>query len=357
MIDRRDMITPRKLISIIASFSILNMTNAAIPFQQVADFLKSESAKNPARSWTVGIIYPAENEEQLSLEKYYSFGKASENSLFRIGGLTETFTAALLAEYIVEGKVRASDPAQEYLPDGVWLQTFNGDQITLGDLVTHTSGLPDIPWKGTNFSKFGKKEIFDFVNDVKLSKSPGDQYNYSRVGYALLTMCLEKIGGSPWQDLVRKVLLQPLGLNAISCFPIKRSLVLNGNNENGAINSLQWLPEHSNLLGVFGLYGSAADLLKWVHFQLGEGDTELNFLLPVQQDNCRKEHCFGWNSTIWSDDQDKKVFSCSSEFWGYSAAAVFLRESNIGVVVLADGMMNCNQIANKLTILLSPQSK
>ena len=88
--------------------------------------------------------------------QFYGYGKTSnatnativnENTLFDIGSITKTFTTTILADMVKNGTVNLNDPIEKYLPPTVRLPTYNGYKITLEDLATHTSGLPDLPPK------------------------------------------------------------------------------------------------------------------------------------------------------------------------------------------------------------------
>jgi CubicO group peptidase (beta-lactamase class C family) len=65
-----------------------------------------------------------------------------EHTAFEIGSVTKTMTAALLAEFIARGEVALSDPLANLLPLGTSVPSFNGRQITIGDIVTHTRACP-----------------------------------------------------------------------------------------------------------------------------------------------------------------------------------------------------------------------
>jgi len=75
------------------------------------------------------------------------------HTAFEIGSVTKTMTAALLAEFIARGEVALDDPIAKLLPAGTIVPSFNGNQITIGNIVTHTSGLPSVPWRGRNIKK------------------------------------------------------------------------------------------------------------------------------------------------------------------------------------------------------------
>jgi CubicO group peptidase (beta-lactamase class C family) len=82
-----------------------------------------------------------------------AFGVASKETgkppdagtMFEIGSITKTFTAALLAEEVLGGKVKLVDPVQKYLPEGVTLAQVGERPIELGDIATQRSGLPRMP--------------------------------------------------------------------------------------------------------------------------------------------------------------------------------------------------------------------
>jgi len=88
--------------------------------------------------------------------QFYGYGKTSnvtnativnEDTIFDIGSITKTFTTTILADMVKNGTVNLNDPIEKYLPPTVRLPTYNGYKITLEDLATHTSGLPDLPPK------------------------------------------------------------------------------------------------------------------------------------------------------------------------------------------------------------------
>lgn len=65
------------------------------------------------------------------------------DTVFEIGSITKVFTALLLADMIVRGEVAADDPVAKFLPDNARVPYFVDRPITLLDLATYTSGLPE----------------------------------------------------------------------------------------------------------------------------------------------------------------------------------------------------------------------
>ncbi|MCB1110988.1 MAG: beta-lactamase family protein, partial [Chlamydiia bacterium] len=106
---------------------------------------------------------------------------------FRLGPLTQIVTAGALAYLIQEGQVSLNDPVSKFLPKSMKLPTYQGKEITLGDLATHTSGLPDMPYSLTSRSSFSVSQMYRFLSKYELPRAPGTKYEYSNFGYAFLS--------------------------------------------------------------------------------------------------------------------------------------------------------------------------
>jgi CubicO group peptidase (beta-lactamase class C family) len=134
---------------------------------------------------------------------------------FGIGSITKQFTALLVLQQVDEGKMRLDASLSEYLP---WYRKDTGTQMTVEQLMHHTSGLPpdfDTPEFSGDASagKFYPPE--DFAKQFcspNLSLQPGSMWNYSNCGYILLGLILERVTGEPLDELLHKRLLDPLGM-------------------------------------------------------------------------------------------------------------------------------------------------
>ena len=117
-----------------------------------------EAGMNP--SVAIGIYDHGET-------RYFCFGKTrtggsavDEHTIYEIGSVSKTFTATLLADAALKGRVSIDSPAQKYLPRSVRLPTYEGRQITLGELSDHTSSLPRMP---DNFNPADSSELPSFI--------------------------------------------------------------------------------------------------------------------------------------------------------------------------------------------------
>jgi CubicO group peptidase (beta-lactamase class C family) len=131
---------------------------------------------------------------------------------FRIGSLTKQFAAAATLLLEERGKLRLNDPVKTYLSDA----PAGWDKITLFDLLTQTSGIPDY----TDAPDFGDtmrlqrkpQQLIAAVRDKPLDFAPGEKFAYSNSNYVLLAQVIEKTSGVSFQKFVQDNIFTPLGM-------------------------------------------------------------------------------------------------------------------------------------------------
>jgi D-alanyl-D-alanine carboxypeptidase len=141
---------------------------------------------------------------------------------YRIASLTKTFVASVVLQLAGEGKLGLDDPIERWLPGVV----PNGAEITLRQLLNHTSGLfsyeGDLTWQNTEIADLGHVWSPSDLLAISFSHDavfrPGTNYRYSNIGYILLGLVVEKITGAPIGDVLRTRIFEPLGLRETS-FP------------------------------------------------------------------------------------------------------------------------------------------
>jgi CubicO group peptidase (beta-lactamase class C family) len=184
---------------------------------------------------------------------------------YRIGSVTKQFTAASILLLEERGKLKIDDPVKKYLPDApdAW------DKITIFNLLTHTSGIPDF----TNFPEYQKeqfiartpKQIVDIFRDRPLDFTPGENMSYSNSGYILLGYLLEKVSGETYQDFLQKNIFDPLGMKDSgydsNSAIIPRRASGYSTRPGGLVNA--GYEDMSNPFSAGALYSTTEDLLRW----------------------------------------------------------------------------------------------
>src|SRR5690554_2070672 len=136
----------------------------------------------------------------------------NDDTLFMIASITKTMTAACFMHYVERGIICLSDPVSAHIPDF----SRNGKtRVTFLHLLTHTSGLPEqVEGKDELRVGGGGMEIFlERIYAAKTLFAPGEGYQYSNCGFALLARTVELIEKRPFGEALRDRIFAPLGMS------------------------------------------------------------------------------------------------------------------------------------------------
>ncbi|MES3033255.1 MAG: serine hydrolase domain-containing protein [Gemmatimonadota bacterium] len=135
----------------------------------------------------------------------------SVHHTFQYASITKQFTAAAVLTLVDAGKVALDAPVTRYLPDA----PVRGRAITVRQLLSHTSGLPD-------FAEAPRSQVLRrldlppdsmlaLVRDTPMYFAPGEAMRYSNTGFALLGQLIERVSGQPYASYVEQQVLRPAG--------------------------------------------------------------------------------------------------------------------------------------------------
>src|SRR6266436_2553119 len=154
--------------------------------------------------------------------RFFNYGLADQatkraitpDSLFNVASVRKVFEATLVALGTLRGELGLDDPIGKYVPE------LHGDyisRVTIGELVTHTSGLllttDHPPWPDESYSL---AEFIAMLNawTPHAGEQPGKQRIYTHAGYVLLQLALERRYRLPIGELIETRILKPLGMNS-----------------------------------------------------------------------------------------------------------------------------------------------
>jgi D-alanyl-D-alanine carboxypeptidase len=138
----------------------------------------------------------------------------------RIGSVTKTFVATVALQLVGEGRLALGDTVERWLPGLV----PNGNNITVRELLNHTSGLFDVTndqgfiarvlWKRTE--AWTPRKLVRIATAHKPLFDPGATWSYSNTGYMLLGLIVEAASGNPIETELDRRIFRPLRLRATS---------------------------------------------------------------------------------------------------------------------------------------------
>jgi beta-lactamase class C len=152
--------------------------------------------------------------------------QVAADSIFNLGSVGKVFATTLLAQAVKQGELGLNDPVAKYVTE---LQR-GGDirRITLGQLASHSSGLPRVPQQYETWHR-GRYTWPDFVRFLDSWKAapnhePGQQYLYSNAAMVLLRVALERRFNTRFAALMHQRLTGPLGMTS-TALPLPRDLL------------------------------------------------------------------------------------------------------------------------------------
>ncbi|MCA1745573.1 MAG: beta-lactamase family protein, partial [Bacteroidales bacterium] len=137
--------------------------------------------------------------------------KAVENSKYRIGSISKTFTAVLVFKAVEQGLIGLDQTIAKHFPT-----IENSDKITVEHLLYHRSGIYNFTSNEAYLSWHTQKKTQDELVEIIATGGsdfePGSQMAYSNSNYVLLTILLEKCFEKSYADLLAEYITRPLGL-------------------------------------------------------------------------------------------------------------------------------------------------
>ena len=131
-------------------------------------------------------------------------------TVFDVGSVTKTFTAAAILRLSDAGKLRVSDSMSRFIPEF----RDKPSNVTIHQLLTHTAGFPLDAGEAGITPADNKDSFIVKAANAKLLATPGSAYNYSNLGYGLLGIIVERASGRPYSDYVTRELIDRAGLRA-----------------------------------------------------------------------------------------------------------------------------------------------
>jgi CubicO group peptidase (beta-lactamase class C family) len=265
-----------------------------------------------------------------------------EHTAFEIGSITKTMTAALLAEFIARGEVALDDPIARLLPPGTRVPSFNGHDITVGQIVTHTSGLPAVPASyrppdmNNPYAAVTERDLLDALAAAELAREPGSKWEYSNFATMVLSYALARRSGTDYETLLRERLLAPLGMSETYVARRPPQVRLAQGHLPGGTPAVPW-DFHPDMAGVGGVRATLPDMLRYLEGELGTRESAITPALARTQDPVASVsgHRIGMNWELASRNGHTLIVHAGGT-GGYSSFAVIDRAASRAVILLSD---------------------
>lgn len=296
-------------------------------------------------------VKPFPNNTQISIAiikdgkvSYYGVKKENDTVLtvdnkentFEIGSISKVFTSTLLANFVIDGKIKLNDNINDYLK----APFHNNTKLSFLNLSNHTSGLPRLP---TNldltkvnpenpYKSYKEQELKEYLT-IHLELTNKGEYQYSNLGAGLLGYTLSKIENVTYESLLQSEIFSKYNMqnSTAEIDKIKTKLVRGLNNEGNEIPN--W--EFSALAGAGSILSTTEDLSKFAIAQFNFSNKELKLTRKKTFEvNKNMDIGLGWHLL--------KSQSTNIWYWhnggtaGYSSSMVIDQKTKNGIIILSN---------------------
>lgn len=278
------------------------------------------------------------------------------DTLFAVGSVTKAFTTTAMAMLIDEGKMAWDDHPRKHVPEFKLHDPLADANVTLRDLVAHRTGLArhDCLWYNSAWSS---DQLLDRISHLPLTYSFRSTYQYNNLMYMVAGLAVASASGGSWADFVKSRILDPLGMDrsvlSVNDLAAAGDFCTPHEMNEDEVVKVPW--SNTDSVNACGSINSCArDLIKWVQFQLGEGEWEgkqlvskdrlaemhsPQIVVPVDEhsrelgETTISSYCLGWNLLNY---RDWTILEHGGAIDGFNAGVVLVPKAKCGVAVLSN---------------------
>lgn len=185
------------LLSFVISFTLFGQSDS------IDTFIKSKMQERKIPGLQLAIVKDGKiiKSESYGIANIEDSIKVDSQTVFAINSMTKTFTGVAVMQLLEEGKLSLEDPISKYLDS--LPETWRN--ITLKQLLTHTSGLPEMM---DNYAKLVAS--WDEVKELPIVFNPNEDFQYNQTNYVLIGKLINKLSGVSFQEFIQEKQLKPI---------------------------------------------------------------------------------------------------------------------------------------------------
>ena len=279
--------------------------------------------------------------------------RVDANTVFQLASVSKSLASTVVAGAVGQGRVKWTDPVAKYLPGFTLSDPYVGSHVTIEDMFSHRSGLPDHAGDLLEDLGYSRADVLS-----RLALEPLDPfritYHYTNFGLTAAAQAVANAEGMTWSALSQHILYGPLGMTSTSSRWSDYH-----NNANHATLAVKrngmWInssrePDAQSPAG--GASSSVNDLAKWMMLELSEGkyhgkqiidraallQTQQPLMLTKPANPPNRGSFYGLGMGVSYDEAGFLRLSHSGAFEsGAATTYAMLPAAHLGIVVLTNG--------------------
>jgi CubicO group peptidase (beta-lactamase class C family) len=306
---------------------------------KVDDFIKTEMLKQKLPGVSLAVV----RNGQIVLAKGYGLANVEHQvavkpeTIFQSGSVGKQFTATAVMMLVEEGKIDLDEKIGKYLGD----VPESWKNITVRNLLTHTSGLTDYPQDFDFRRDYTEDELLKRAQAIPLAFQPGEKWQYSNLGYVTLGILIGKVTGRFYGDFLQERIFKPSGMataRIINEADIVPNRAAGYRLAGGELKNQEWVSPKLNTTADGSLYLTVYDLAKWDSALYGEKLLKRASLeqmwTPVKlNDGKPASYGFGW---AFGEANKHRIIEHGGAWQGFKSFIARYVDDKLTVIVFAN---------------------
>ena len=305
---------------------------------QVDEYIEKEMQRQKITGVALGIF---RNGEILHARGYGYSNVEHEvpvklETIFQSGSVGKQFTAMAIMILIEQGRLQLDERINRYFTDA----PAEWRNITVRHLLTHTSGMGDYPSDFDFRADYTDEALYRVIKAIPLNFQPGDRYDYSNFGYAMLGFLIRRVTGLFYGDFLQQVVFGPLHMTTARVMS-EADIVKNRASGyllvDGELKNQQWVSPSLNTQADGSLYLTLLDMVKWdaglYGRQLLRNQSSYDAMWSPMVLNTQQTFPYGFGWQLNEAVNGMRVVSHGGSWQGFRSKIIRVPEDQLSVVV------------------------
>ena len=272
----------------------------------------------------------------------------SIHSLFHQASIAKVFVGTAIMQLVELGKINLDDRITQHLPYFT-LGDIRYIDITIRQMVSHTSGMPDVmdyQWDNPSFDARALERNTKSLVDKKMIADPGELYRYSNIAFDVLGDLIAKVSGMTFEDYIRTKIFEPLKMSntTLNKQEAQKDLlssphVFDDNSDGPKVSSI--FPYNRMHAPSSTLLSNIEDMCRWILGNLNKGELEGKRILKTSSydtlwklaNESSKQVGISW--FIGHLNKHQTIYHTGADI-GYHSYLLLIPEKKLGIIVCSN---------------------
>ena len=251
-------------------------TNQTLKFDSFREY--AEKYLKKSKDAGIGIAFVSEDEilfaEGIGYRDLDKKLPLTSDTIFPIASHTKSFTATGLAMLVDEGLIDWNSPIKKFVPEFKLKDPYITENVTLTDLLSHTTGFPHHQFLFMN-SEWTYKQVLKRIPYLDFAFDFRTRHKYANINFMIATKLVEELSGKDYFKFMQARVFSPLGMKNTN-FSIKDvkktdNFTKGYNNSPDGLIETEYIELKDISAGAGGINSTLKDMSKWIQFLINDG--------------------------------------------------------------------------------------